>query len=213
MKVLIACEHTGKTRDAFTALGHDAMSCDLKPSETKGKHYQGSVLDILNGGFHLMIAHPPCTHLSKAGGWCWKFKQAEQQEAFEFVKQLWNAPIEMIAIENPIGWLNTNWMKPTQIIHPYYFGDEWMKETCLWLKNLPKLKYCLSDNLFEKATAVEPKGNWVKPGNNRPHRRFNDVKEGGKGNATDRSRSFESISKAMAEQWSFNSVSSISINK
>ncbi len=139
-----------------------------------------------------MIAHPPCTHLSKAGGWCWKYKQKEQKEALDFVLTLMNAPIQFIAIENPVGKINTAIRKPDQIIHPWQFGDPWMKETCLWLKNLP---------LLVPTNIVTPTGNWVKPGNNRPHRRFNDVPEGGRGNSHERSRSFQGIANAMAQQW------------
>ena len=147
-----------------------------------------------------MIAHPPCTHLSKAGGWAWKFKNREQKEALDFVTQLMNASIERIAIENPIGKINTAIRKPDQIIHPYYFGDGWLKETCLWLKHLPRLEYRLRDDMFGLATAIEPQGNWVKPGNKR-NRRFNSVPEGGNRNPKDRSRTFPGIANAMAEQW------------
>ena len=188
------------------ALGHEVISCDVLPNDECQKfHYQGSVLDILNDGFDMMIGHPPCFRLSKAGGAHWKKEQfkIEQKEAFEFVLKLWDAPINHICIENPVGFLNSNWRKPNQIIHPYYFGDAWLKETCLWLKNLPQLQYTLQPNLFTNTvTAVEPQGNWVKPGNNRPHRRFNNVPEGGKGNWKDRSKSFNSIALAMASQWS-----------
>lgn len=203
MRILVACEYSGTVRDAFISKGHNAISCDILDTEAKGPHYKGNVMDIISENWDMMIAHPPCTHLSKAGGWAWKYKAKEQQEAFNFVLQLWNAPIKRIAIENPIGWLNSHWMRPNQIIHPYYFGDPWMKETCLWLKNLPPLMYSIAGDLFQQKTAVQPLGNWVKPGNNRPHRRFNDVKEGGKANAKERSRFFPSMAKAMAEQWKF----------
>ena len=197
---MIGCEFSGMVREAFVKRGHDAWSCDLLPTEIDGNHIQRNVLDYLSNVWDLMIAFPPCTHLSKAGGWCWKFKKQEQLGAFKFVLSLWEAPISKIAIENPIGWLNTNWQPPTQIIHPYYFGDPYLKETCLWLKNLPKLTYVLRDDMFYRATATEPIANWVKPGNIR-NRRFNRVQEGGKGNAKDRSRSFPQIANAMAEQW------------
>lgn len=201
MKILVACEYSGTVRDAFIKSGHDAMSCDILPTESNGPHYKGSIFDILDQNWDMMIAHPPCTDLSKAGGWCWKFKQQEQQKAFEFVKKIWGAPIKKICIENPIGWLNTNWQPPDQIIHPHYFGDPWMKETCLWLKGLPKLMWSTETTLFYEKTSVEPIGNWVKPGNNRPHRKFNAIKEGGKGSAKERARFFPAIAQAMAEQW------------
>ncbi len=203
MKVLVACEFSGIVRDAFAKRGHDAWSCDLLPSEAGGNHYQTDARNILGGSYwqwDLMVAFPPCTHLSKAGGWCWKHKKQLQKEAFEFVKILADAPIYRICIENPVGWLNTHWCPPDQIIHPYYFGDPYLKETCLWLRNLPKLTYVLKDDMFYKATAIEPIANWVKPGNKRK-RRFNNIPEGGRNNPHDRSRSFNGIAEAMAKQW------------
>ena len=151
MKVLVACEFSGRVRDAFTALGHDAISCDLLPSETPGKHYQGNVLDIINEGFDLMIAHPPCTYLSVAGNAHLKRpgRIEKRLEAYQFFLKLANAPIYRIAIENPVGYINTNYRKPDQIIHPYYFGEPFQKRSCLWLKNLPLLMY--------NNTIVEPK--------------------------------------------------------
>lgn len=202
MRVLIACEFSGIVRDAFAERGHDAWSCDLLPSEREGNHIQRDVLGILSDGWDMMIAFPPCTHLSKAGGWCWKHKAREQGEALGFVRALMDAPIERIAIENPVGKINTAIRRPDQIVHPYYFGDPWTKETCLWLKNLPKFWYVERENLFrDPVTATMPVGNWVKPGNHRPHRRFNDVREGGNQNAKDRSRTFLGVARAMAEQW------------
>lgn len=194
MKVLVACEFSGRVRDAFTKRGHDATSCDLEPSETEGKHYQGDVRDLLLKHWDLMIAHPDCTYLSKASGAHWKKAswKVGQIKAYEFVVKLWNAPINHIAIENPIGWLNTHWQKPTQIIQPFQFGDAWTKQTCLWLKNLPTL---------QPTNPVEPQGNWVKPGNKRPWRKFDEQPEGAGGSKRERSRTFYSIARAMAEQW------------
>ena len=204
MKVLIACEFSGIVREAFAKRGHDAWSCDLLDTEIPSSHHiQGDICDWIVHGYcewDLMIAFPPCTHLSKAGGWGWKYKKQLQKEAFEFIRMLADAPIYRICIENPVGWLNTHWRPPDQIIHPYYFGDPYLKETCLWLKNIPKLTYVLKDDMFYKATATEPIANWVKPGNIR-NRRFNRVSEGGKGNPHDRSRFFQGIADAMAEQW------------
>ncbi len=188
----MACEFSGIVRDAFRERGHDAVSCDLLPSEKPGPHIQGDVLNHLDENWDLMVAHPPCTHLSKAGGWCWKYKQVEQKEALEFVQSLMDAPIPRIAIENPIGKINTAIRKPDQIIHPWMFGDPWMKETCLWLKGLQKLT---------PTKIIEPTGNWVKPGNKRPWRRFDEVPEGGKRNWKDRSITFQGIAEAMADQW------------
>jgi len=142
MKVLVACEYSGTVRDAFRAAGHDAMSCDLLPSDAPGPHYQGDVRDVLGDGWDLMIAHPPCTYLCSMGIW-WNHKRPERwtqtYAARDFVSLLWGAPIPRIAIENPIGWLNTNWRKPTQTINPWQFGHEANKPTCLWLKNVPAL--------------------------------------------------------------------------
>ena len=183
----------------FEKQGWEVTTCDLLPSEGWHRHIQGNILNYLNGDWDMGIFHPPCTHLSKAGGWCWKYKKQEQLEAFNFVLSLWESPISKMAIENPIGWLNTNWQPPMQIMHPYYFGDPYLKETCLWLKGLPKLTYVLKDDMFYKATAIEPIANWVKPGNIR-NRRFNRFPEGAGGNIDKRSRTFPGIANAMAEQ-------------
>jgi hypothetical protein len=116
------------------------MSCDLLPTDTPGPHYQGNVLDVIGDEFDLMIAHPPCTHLAASGARWWKYKGKEQEAACKFVLQLASAPIERIAIENPIGFLSTAWRKPDQIIQPWQFGHGETKATCLWLKGLPDLQ-------------------------------------------------------------------------
>ena len=139
MKVLVACEYSGKVRDAFRDKGHDAWSCDLLPTDVEGQHIQGDVLDILDQGWDLMIAHPPCTHLAVSGARWFKDKQQEQHEALEFVKALLNAPINKIALENPISIISTKIRKPTQIIQPWQHGHGETKATCLWLKNLQNL--------------------------------------------------------------------------
>ena len=139
MKVLVACEYSGTVRDAFISQGHDAISCDLLPTDKLGPHYQGDVRDILHDGFDLMIAHPPCTHLAVSGARWFKEKQKEQAEALDFVQLLLNAPIEKIALENPIGIISSRIRKPNQIIQPWQFGHGETKATCLWLKNLPCL--------------------------------------------------------------------------
>lgn len=141
MKILIACEYSGTVRDAFRALGHDAMSCDLLPTEREGPHYQGSVLDVLGDGWDMMIAHPPCTHLAVSGAAHFAKKRASgvQDEALDFVRLLLNAPIPKIALENPISIISSRIRKPDQIVQPWMFGHMEQKSTCLWLKGLPLL--------------------------------------------------------------------------
>jgi site-specific DNA-cytosine methylase len=140
MRVLIACEYSGAVRDAFRARGHDAMSCDLLPTDVPGPHYQGDVRDVLGDGWDLMVAHPPCTHLAVSGARWFKDKQAEQTEALAFVRLLLDAPIPRIALENPVSIISSRIRKPDQIIQPYEHGHEATKTTCLWLKGLPHLK-------------------------------------------------------------------------
>ena len=156
MRVLVACEYSGAVRDEFIKLGHDAMSCDLLPTDVPGPHYTGDVFDIINDGWDMMIAFPPCTHLALSGA-AWfeeKIKDGRQQEAIDFVKALMSAPIDKIAIENPLGVI-PNYIRPyDQIIQPYMFGDAFQKSTCLWLKNLPLLK---STNIVSKGEFYE----WV----------------------------------------------------
>jgi len=139
LKVLVACEYSGTVRDAFIRAGHDAMSCDILPTDSRGPHYQGDVRDILGEGWDLMIAHPPCTHLAVSGARWFKDKVTEQAEALDFVRLLMNAPIERIAIENPVSIISSKIRKPDQIIQPWQYGHGETKATCLWLKNLPKL--------------------------------------------------------------------------
>lgn len=141
MRVLVACEYSGRVRNAFRALGHDAMSCDLLPTDAPGPHHQGDVFDILGDGWDLMIAHPPCTHLAVSGARHFAAKQANgvQQEALAFVQRLMDAPIARIAIENPISIISSRIRKPDQIIQPWQFGHGETKATCLWLKGLSKL--------------------------------------------------------------------------
>jgi len=146
MRVLVACEYSGRVRDAFIRGGHEAMSCDLLPTDQPGPHYQGDVMDIIADGWDLMIAHPPCTHLAVSGSRWFKYKEKEQAEALEFVRLLLNAPIKHIALENPISVISSKIRKPDQIIQPWHFGHGETKATCLWLKNLPKL---LPTNIVE----------------------------------------------------------------
>lgn len=146
MKVLVACEYSGRVRDAFIRAGHNAVSCDLLPTDSEGPHYQGDVRNILNDGWDLMIAHPPCTYMTNSGV-CWLHKNparwAYLDEAAAFFNLLWQAPIPKIAIENPVmhkyAKERINNIQQTQTIQPYQFGHLEQKATCLWLKNLPKL--------------------------------------------------------------------------
>jgi hypothetical protein len=139
MRVLVACEFSGTVREAFRAKGHDAWSCDLLPTDIPGPHLQLDVLKILDDGWDLMVAHPPCTHLAVSGARWFKEKQVEQREALDFVQQLLDAPIPRIALENPISIISSRIRKPDQIIQPWQFGHGETKATCLWLKNLPAL--------------------------------------------------------------------------
>jgi hypothetical protein len=139
MRVLVACEYSGRVRDAFIARGHQALSCDLLPTDTPGPHHQGPVEDILNDGWDVMIAHPPCTHLAVSGARWFHKKQQEQAEALDFVRLLLDAPIPKIALENPISVISSKIRKPDQIIQPWMFGHGETKATCLWLKNLKPL--------------------------------------------------------------------------
>lgn len=140
MKVLVACEFSGTVRDAFAARGHDAWSCDLLPTERPGQHLHCDVREVLDRKWDLMIAHPPCTHLAVSGARWFHLKQKEQAEALDFVRLLLDAPIEKIALENPVSIISSRVRKPDQIIQPWQFGHGETKATCLWLKNLPLLQ-------------------------------------------------------------------------
>lgn len=181
MKVLVACEYSGTVRDAFAALGHDATSCDLLPSEKPGKHYHGDVFDIIGEEWDLMVAHPPCTHLAVSGSRWFHLKEKEQAEALEFVRRLLTAPIPYIALENPVSVISSKIMKPTQVIQPWLFGHGETKATCLWLKGLPPLR---PTNIVE---GREQRVWKMPPGPNR---------------WKERSRTFPGIAEAMAAQWS-----------
>jgi hypothetical protein len=189
MKVLIACEYSGAVRDAFIRQGHDAMSCDLLPTDVDGPHYHGNVFDVINDGWDLMIGHPPCTHLAVSGARWFKDKVEEQKEALAFVQRLMDAPIERIAIENPVSVISSRIRKPDQIIQPWMFGHPEAKSTCLWLKNLPKLV----------ATDVLPlpeSGRWqnqTPSGQNKLGPSPLRWKE--------RSKTYQGIANAMATQW------------
>ncbi len=142
MRVLIACEYSGRVREAFRKMGHDAWSCDILPADDGSPyHIQDDVLNHLNDGWDLMVAHPPCTHLAVSGArhFAEKIADGRQQEGIDFFMAMINAPIERIAVENPICIMSTKYRKPDQIIQPWQFGHGETKATCLWLKNLPKL--------------------------------------------------------------------------
>ena len=143
MKVLVACEFSGRVRDAFIAQGHNTISCDFLPTESPGPHYHGDVRDILNDDWDLMIAHPPCTYLCVSGNRWMKNnpeRQVKRDEALDFVRLLMDAPIPHIAIENPVSVISGQIRKSDQVIQPWMFGHGEQKATCLWLKNLPKLE-------------------------------------------------------------------------
>jgi len=180
MKVLVACEFSGVVRDAFARRGHDAWSCDILPTESLGNLIQSDVLKVLNDGWDLMVAHPPCTHLAVSGARWFKEKQTEQAEAIAFFMALVNAPIEHIAVENPVSIMSTRYRKPDQIIQPWQFGHGETKATCLWLKNLPNLQ---PTNIVDGREARIHK---MPPGPNR---------------WSERSRTFTGIGEAMARRW------------
>lgn len=182
MNVLVACEFSGIVRDAFIRKGHNAWSCDLLPSDSDNStHIQGDVLNLLEWGkFDLMIAFPPCTHLCVSGARWWIDCIPETQDALNFVWKLMNCKIPKIAIENPIGLISTCIRKPDQIIQPWWFGHGETKSTCLWLKNLSKLK---PTNIVE---GREPRVHWASPGKDR---------------WKERSRTLQGIADAMVEQW------------
>jgi hypothetical protein len=192
MRVLIACEYSGTVRDAFIAQGHDAMSCDLLPSDRPGPHYQGDIVDILGDDWGLMIAHPPCTHLAVSGAKHFAQKQADgrQAAALDFVRMLMAAPIPRICVENPVSIISTRIRKPDQIIQPWMFGHEATKTTCLWLKGLPPL---VPTNIVGKgARHVTKSGKSLPTWYNLPPSLMR---------WKIRSATFQGIADAMASQW------------
>lgn len=180
MRVLVACEFSATVREAFARRGHDAWSCDVLESEVPGKHIQADVMTVLDHGWDLMIAHPPCTHLAVSGARWWHAKQDEQRQALAFVAELMAAPIPRIAIENPVSVISTRIRKPDQIIQPWMFGHGEMKTTCLWLTALPLLAPTdIVDGRTQRVwRAGETADRW-----------------------RDRSRTYAGIAAAMAEQW------------
>ena len=181
MRVLVACEFSGIVRDAFRAQGHFAASCDFEPTERPGPHYQGDVRDVLyDEGWDLLVAHPPCTHLSVSGARWFRTKLAEQAAALDFVRELMSASIARIALENPISIISSRIRKPDQVVQPWQFGHGEVKATCLWLKGLPPLKPT------DIVSGREPRVHYASPGPDRWKKR---------------SRTLPGIAQAMALQW------------
>lgn len=222
MRVLVACEESQAVANAFRELGHEAYSCDILPCSGSHPeyHYQQDVFEVIDKGWDLMVAHPPCTFLS-ASGVAWlshpddrelpfndrrpnpKFPNRRQDmaDSIEFVKKLWDAPIEKIAIENPIGMLSSSWMKPTQIVQPYFFGDEATKSTCLWLKNLPKLEATDVVGKGERFVWTDKKHGKVKSQPMWYYQALRQAKTKQERQSL-RSKTFQGIANAMASQWS-----------
>jgi len=197
MRVLIACEESQAVTKEFRKLGHEAYSCDIEPC-SGGKpewHLQQDVLPLLQQDWDMIIAFPPCTHLANSGARWFeqKRKDGRQQQAIDFFMQFVNAKCEKIAIENPVGIISSIYKKPTQIIQPYQFGDEFQKTTCLWLKGLPKLQH----------TKIVSKGEMItyKSGKKMSKWYADAFKSDAKERAKLRSKTFPGIAKAMAEQW------------
>lgn len=208
LRVLVACEFSATVRDAFIARGHEAMSCDLLPCAKPGPHYQGDVRDVLGRGWDLMIAHPPCTYLCSSG-LHWNKRgimvngrpRAElTEEAIAFVQTLLDAPIEQIALENPIGCISSRIRKPDQVIQPHQFGHDASKSTCLWLKNLLPLK----PTLTIPPRMVDGKSRWANQ---------TDSGQNKLGPSADRwalrSLTYQGIADAMASQWGLGSINPI----
>ena len=190
MRVLIACEYSGVVRDAFIGGGHDAMSCDLLPTERPGPHYQGNIFDVLDAQWDLMIAHPPCTDLAVSGAAWFKDKRMDGRQAasISFFMRLLKADIPKIAVENPVCIMSSLYRKPDQIVQPYMFGHKETKATCLWLKGLPNL--LATNNLKEETMALPEKErmrlHYLPPSEDR---------------WKIRSQTFQGIADAMASQW------------
>jgi len=201
MRVLVACEFSGIVRDAFKAKGHDAWSCDLLPTERPGNHIQGDVLAHLNDGWDLMIAHPPCTYLTCAGNkWFGpKFKERfpnrlqQMKDGAEFFMNFAKTNIKKWAIENPIGRMSSLWKKPEQVIQPYHYGHDARKATCLWLFGLPKLR---PTNIVPVTIHTTKSGKTMSAWHMKCGTASNQ-----KERAHLRSKTFQGIANAMADQW------------
>lgn len=195
MRVLIACEFSGTVREAFRKKGHDAWSCDIVKSDDNSQyHIQEDVLKIISDNWDMMIAFPPCTHLAVSGAkhFAKKREDGRQQQGIDFFMSIINAPIPIIAVENPVGIMSSVYRKPDQIINPFEFGHNVSKKTCLWLKNLPALK----------ATNIVDKGEYITfPSGKRMHKWYADKAFGGEARQKVRNKTFQGIADAMAEQW------------
>ena len=190
MRVLVACEYSGTVRDAFLAAGHEAVSCDLLPSERPGPHIQGDVLGHLGDGWDLMVGFPPCTHLALSGARWFVRKPQEQEEAIAFFRRLWEVAIPRVALENPVGIMSGIIGPPHQVVQPYEFGDPHRKTTCLYLRNLPPLSPT-------RKVDVEP--DHVTRSGRRLPRWYNIPPRADRGLI--RSRTFPGLALAMAAQW------------
>lgn len=196
MRVLVACEFSGRVRDAFLARGHDAWSCDIEPTEVPGPHIQADIFSVIENGWDLVVAHPPCKYLCSMGIW-WNHKRPARwpltDSAFDFVRDIWSSSVPRLCIENPVGYLNSNWQKPSQIINPWMFGDPFTKPTCLWLRGLPTLV----------PTDIVSKGDfYIKKNGRRMSKwshRFSSSRPVER--AKNASRTFPGIALAMASQW------------
>ena len=204
MKILLACEESQAVCLEFRKKGHEAFSADIMECSGPNPewHIQGDVLDIINDNWDMMVAFPPCTHLAVSGAKHFEKKKADgrQKSGIDFFMKMIKAPIEKIAVENPIGIMSTMYQKPDQIIHPYYFGDPYSKSTCLWLKGLPKLKHVSEKDspLFPEEITHVDKGEFVTfSSGKRMPAWYNKAS----GNGHLRSKTFPGIAKAMAEQW------------
>ena len=191
-RVLVACEYSGRVRDAFLRWECDAVSCDLLPTDSPGPHYEGDLFDLMHQQWDLMVAFPPCTYLCLSGmHWTTRGKRDPQltEDALRFVRALLLAPIRRVAIENPVGVISTRIRKPDCIIQPWQFGHPEAKRTCLWLKNLPALEP--TDVLPQPAS-----GRW----DNQTASRQNKLSPG-PDRWKERSKTYQGIADAMAQQW------------
>tara|TARA_Y100000590_G_scaffold206109_1_gene233628 strand:+ start:191 stop:793 length:603 start_codon:yes stop_codon:yes gene_type:complete len=199
MKVLVACEFSGIVRDAFIKRGHDAVSCDILPTESAGPHIKKDVLNVLNDGWDMMIGHPPCTYISYAGTHVWNNpgRCEKRLQALEFFRLLWEAPIEKICLENPKSCASPTIAKYSQEIQPYYFGDRHFKTIWLWLKNLPPLLHFDEPTLFDQKTHTKcPEPTKIESSGKK--RYFTDgMARSGK----ERAKFWPGIAEAMADQW------------
>lgn len=200
MKVLIACEFSGVVREAFRKRGHDAWSCDILPTEQPGQHIQGDVLGVLDQGWDLMIAHPPCTHLCSSGARWFKEKQQDgrQQAAKGFFIALADSKIPKVAVENPVGIMSTVYRKPDQIIQPHQYGHAETKATCLWLKELPLL---VQTDAVEPDYMRKPDGSYYTDAKGKRYSRIHFLSRSHPDRAKIRSLTYPGIAAAMAAQW------------